>query len=62
MLPIKTSTQHAEELATLLHKLANLIESGPDRVEWREVQKIARYFWQGAIIGRILKYKERRKK
>lgn len=62
MLPLKTSVQHAEELVTLLRRLADLIDSAPNRVDWREVQKIARYFWQGAVIGRILKHRERKRK
>jgi hypothetical protein len=58
----KTATQHAEQLAVMLHNLANLIDSDPSKVEWREVQKIARYFWQGSLIGRLLAYKERKRK
>jgi hypothetical protein len=58
----KTSTQHAEELAMLLHKLADLIDSDPTKVEWKEMQKIARYFWQGCLIGRLMAFKERKRK
>jgi len=59
---LKNSTQHAEELVYLLRKLADLIDSDPSRVEWKEVQKTARYFWQGSIIGRIMAYQERKRR
>lgn len=58
----KSSTTHAEELVVLLRKLADLIDTDPSRVNWRETQKIARYFWQGTLIGRILSHRERKRK
>jgi hypothetical protein len=59
---LKASTTHAEELVAMLRQLADLIDSDPSRVDWKELQKIARYFWQGTLIGRMLAYKERKQK
>jgi hypothetical protein len=58
----KSSTQHAKELVFLLRQLADLIDSDPSKVEWKEVQKTARYFWQGSLIGRLMAYNERKRK
>jgi hypothetical protein len=58
----KSSRTHAEELVVLLRKLADLIDTDPSRVNWRETQKIARFFWQGTLIGRYLKYRESKNK
>ena len=62
MSAIRTSTKHAEELVILLRQLADLIDSDPSKVEWKEVQKTARYFWTGSLIGRVLAHRERKKK
>jgi hypothetical protein len=59
---LKSSRHHAEELVVLLRKLADLIDTDPSRVNWRETQKIARYFWQGTLVGRMLSYSERKRK
>ena len=55
----KSSTHHAEELAELLQQTADIVRANPSRVEWKELQKMARYFWQGCLIGRFLAHRER---
>jgi uncharacterized hydantoinase/oxoprolinase family protein len=62
MIPVLTSAQHATKLVHILRSLADLVESDPSKVHWKEVQKIARYIWQGSLIGRILAHQERKRK